>query len=118
MRLAYKLFVSLVRDHHHTFLALPPDELGTFSPSPPKYLAKPGLCRLNLPGRFGKLQAACLPDSNSLTMFLGSLGHIFSATLTSLTRHIIAPNCLLVKRESNPLGKQAIGRDYMSSQTS
>src|SRR6266699_632570 len=100
MGLADKLLVLHVRNHHHTFLALPRDELGTFGPSPPKHFAKPGLCRLNLPGRFERLQATRLSCSNPLTVFLGRLGHILPPLLTSLTRHRVAPNRCLVKRES------------------
>ncbi len=74
MGLAGKLLVLLGRNHHHTFLTLPCDELGTVGPSPPKHLAKPGLCRLNLPGRFDRLQATRLS-----WVFLGRLGHVFFA---------------------------------------
>src|SRR5260370_16457579 len=100
MGLADKLLVLHVRNHHHTFLALPRDELGTFGPSPPKHFAKPGLCRLNLPGRLDGLQATSLSCSNPLTVFLGSLGHILLPPLTRLTRHRIPPTRCLVQRES------------------
>src|SRR5579863_6807799 len=54
-RFTHQLFILLLGNHHHAFLALPRDALRSFGASLAEDLAEAGLRALDLPGLGGRL---------------------------------------------------------------